>query len=653
MNLKKKILVSAMYACLISVPVILILRFTPKVRNRHTSAVSGSSGFKVSENSKVGTSSQPSNLPTISPTIFPTSIPTVQPSTFPSFTPTSTAYPSNFPSSIPTKLPTYEPSELPTHVPTNLPTVTMRPSEFPTFTPTMIPTLKPSNLPTQIPSRSPTNLPSNFPTQTPSESPTIIPSETFLPTIIPSESPTLLPTKIPSEFPTLLPTNHPSESPTLLPTNIPSESPTLLPTIIPSESPTLFPTNIPSVFPTLLPTNTPSESPTLLPTLLPTNNPSESPTLLPTNIPSESPTLLPTLLPTNIPSESPTLLPTIIPSEFPTLLPTNHPSESPTLLPTIIPSELPNAFPSTNPNSSPSAQPSESPTTLTAQEETFSFYVMGDTPYNDHDADILISQLNVINTTRQLDDAMFMVHVGDLMNRADNCNPSKFIQVKNILLNHSPLPVMTVPGDNDYWDCSDRINGFSNFTHHFVGLENHWTQTNSIPILLKRAPSRKENFVIWYKKILFIGMHIIKLHWSEASDEWNQIFSQNIAWFHSQVNQYGSDARAVIMFGHCCNGLDNPNHVMFDAFRERLSVMNIPFIFIHGNGHIYRAKQPYAPHWKNYWNIQVDMGRYAPPIKVTIEAQSFGTRSSITDNSDLHYRLNDFITLDRRLYTKD
>ena len=208
---------------------------------------------------------------------------------------------------------------------------------------------------------------------------------------------------------------------------------------------------------------------------------------------------------------------------------------------------------------------------------------------------------------------------------------------------------MLFRSDNDYWDCSDRINGFSNFTHHFVGLENHWSQTNSIPGRLERSANRKENFALWHKNILFIGLHMIMLHWSEASADWDYIFSENIAWFNSQMDQYGNDARAVIMFAHCCNGEKNPNGVMFDAFRDRLSVMNIPFIFIHGNGHVYRARQPHALFWGNYWNIQVDMGRYAPPLKVTIEAQNSGTTSSIRNNSSSQHRLNEFITLDRGL----
>ena len=139
-----------------------------------------------------------------------------------------------------------------TPAPTETPVPTIEPTEAPTVKPseTLVPTIEPTEIPTVKPSESP--------------KPTEKPSETLVPTIEPTETPTVKPseTPVPTIEPTEIPTVKPSESPK--PTEKPSE--TLVPTIEPTETPTAKPSETPVPTESVIPTAKPSETPAPIPT---------------------------------------------------------------------------------------------------------------------------------------------------------------------------------------------------------------------------------------------------------------------------------------------------------------------------------------------------------------------------------------------------
>eukprot|EP01083_Nonionella_stella_P189245 699424_1 len=148
---------------------------------------------------------------------YPTMTPTKQPSS-PSRTPTS--YPSDYPTDVPT-LTTVHPSASPSDNPTDIPTRTTTVPSRATINPTQV-TADPSKDPTGIPTVHPTNVPTLKPTGDPTAYPTTAPSKppTNNPTKYPSAGPSQRPSSAPTGYPTIHPTNDPSKHPSSAPTSI-------------------------------------------------------------------------------------------------------------------------------------------------------------------------------------------------------------------------------------------------------------------------------------------------------------------------------------------------------------------------------------------------------------------------------------------------
>lgn len=170
-----------------------------------------------------------------------------------------------------TSHPTFAPSALPTAAPTALPT--LPPTIVPTFSPgstaTGVPSLAPSNFPTGAPTAPPTLAPSAPPSIPIALGHTDAPIPSATPTLVPTMALTSVPTFAPASTETGVPSVARSSSPTLLPTFAtlaPSLSPTIVPTFYPGSTLTGAPSAAATASPTILPT-VPIVPPTAAPTL--------------------------------------------------------------------------------------------------------------------------------------------------------------------------------------------------------------------------------------------------------------------------------------------------------------------------------------------------------------------------------------------------
>ena len=95
--------------------------------------------------------------------------------------------------------------------------------------------------------------------------------------------------------------------------------------------------------------------------------------------------------------------------------------------------------------------------------------------------------------------------------------------------------------------------------------------------------------------------------------------------------------RAVIIFGHApkFSGL-------FEMVTKQAAKGNVPVVYIHVNGHKWKISQPHIS-YEHFWQVQVDQGGYAPPIKVTVG----GTRGAeVMQENDDQFLFDDFIRLE-------
>mmetsp|Transcript_11506 Transcript_11506/g.13359 ORF Transcript_11506/g.13359 Transcript_11506/m.13359 type:complete len:304 (-) Transcript_11506:539-1450(-) len=134
---------------------------------------------------------------------------------------------------------------------------------------------------------------------------------------------------------------------------------------------------------------------------------------------------------------------------------------------------------------------------------SFSFYVMGDTPYDKAEEIILAQQMSDIEDEIMLsnDPSSFIVHVGDLM-RNKACDTRYYKRSSDILFNNSQS-LFVLPGDNDWVDCPNSRYAMRRFQKYFIRN----ISSNNL-IGFKRQTGRQENFSLWRNNVLFLGINV-------------------------------------------------------------------------------------------------------------------------------------------------
>ena len=90
----------------------------------------------------------------------------------------------------------------------------------------------------------------------------------------------------------------------------------------------------------------------------------------------------------------------------------------------------------------------DSPTEIADDMPTaFSFYVLGDVPYNPNQK--IVVQDQILHLSEDIvDEDLFLIHVGDAMNAKRGCNEKDFVFMRDLLTSGLPeLPSFIIPGD--------------------------------------------------------------------------------------------------------------------------------------------------------------------------------------------------------------
>jgi len=280
---------------------------------------------------------------------------------------------------------------------------------------------------------------------------------------------------------------------------------------------------------------------------------------------------------------------------------------------------------------------------------------MGDIAYKQGEKDLLRQQIREIRDaveTGKDDNPLFMVHVGDIFTTARDysmlCPKAEYEAIANIFVEESPLPTYVMPGDNDWTDCPNATQAWEYWSDSFLPFEETWTGVNSLPVTTQRQLIRPENFAFEISDVLLLSLNLIGgRRTDDNAAEWDQRIAECHVWAETKVDEYlaaGKRMRALIIFGHARRGRE-----IFKMLEDKLSRRQIPTVYLHGNGHTWYVDKPYTPDWRHYWEVQVDQGANAPPIKVTVRGE--GIRDLATnftaENRD-QYMLGDIVRADRR-----
>jgi hypothetical protein len=241
--------------------------------------------------------------------------------------------------------------------------------------------------------------------------------------------------------------------------------------------------------------------------------------------------------------------------------------------------------------------------------ERFSFAVFGDTPYFAHE------EAGVARLLESLRDAgvAFVVHVGDFKSSATPCSDAVFAD-RFRLLDASPVPLVFVPGDNDWTDCHTPRAGGHDPLERLAKLRAMFyagdTGLGSGSLRLVRQ-SEDERFrgyrenVRWLADgVVFVALNVPgsnnNLGRNAAMDaEHEERMRANFEWLDEAVKRAEApDIRGLVVFAHADPrfGRGAPRKDGYARFREVLLThaawLGKPMLLVHGDGHRYRVDQP-------------------------------------------------------------
>jgi hypothetical protein len=90
--------------------------------------------------------------------------------------------------------------------------------------------------------------------------------------------------------------------------------------------------------------------------------------------------------------------------------------------------------------------------------DSFSFAVMGDTPYNDVEERLMLGMIEDLNR----ENLAFVVHVGDIKAGGNSPCTDELFAKRRAQFDASAHPFLLLPGDNDWTDCRRESNGSMN-----------------------------------------------------------------------------------------------------------------------------------------------------------------------------------------------
>ena len=202
----------------------------------------------------------------------------------------------------------------------------------------------------------------------------------------------------------------------------------------------------------------------------------------------------------------------------------------------------------------------------------------------------------------------FLLHVGDITAQCGALPESHYVKVAE-LFKTSHIPVMIVPGDNEWNDLQDPDEGWTYWERHFLAFEQNFSNAPRV----RRQPARPEN-VAWVSKgVLMIGINLVggRIH---DRDEWKRRHLQNAEWVLENMKRHIDAVRAAVIFAQAAPSGGHED--FFSMFVESAKSFEKPVLYIHGDGHVWN----HEPGWRapNILRVQVDAVPTAPPVQVTV-----------------------------------
>lgn len=238
--------------------------------------------------------------------------------------------------------------------------------------------------------------------------------------------------------------------------------------------------------------------------------------------------------------------------------------------------------------------------------EPISIYALSDTPYNMEDARAVFRSISLLS-----EDAAFMVHLGNVQDAsATGCDEQRYDMAAD-LLKRSALPILAIPGNEDWLECPDPPRALDIWRERFVKFERFF----DFPEQVFYNEEYPENFAVLRSGVLFVGLHLVTGP-SVDPDEWEQRRVSMLKFYFGMANMNKENFRAVVLMG---NSSEKPQiQAFFDDLFTSLGPIGKPVLYLHGNPEDGREGMVYQPfeHHPTLFGIQVNGQNAATRIDI-------------------------------------
>lgn len=271
-----------------------------------------------------------------------------------------------------------------------------------------------------------------------------------------------------------------------------------------------------------------------------------------------------------------------------------------------------------------------------------SFGVMGDIPYSDQDETHAQSILSDMHRSGM----QFAIHVGDIKRSTERCSDELLARRVGLFLK-ADLPVLLLPGDNEWTDCHRRLAGGYDPLERLAALRAlAWSTPDRLlgrsglparALPIERQPGQPENV-----RMVIDRLHVLAIHVVGSNNGDNDLFAggaqnmrarmkANAQWLERGVElALEQDALGLVIGFHADPSFGPLPERGFETLQTLLqqaaSRFSRPILLVHGDRHRFRVDQP-LPGPNGPWTHVTRLESFGWPysqqwVQVQFEAQA-------------------------------
>eukprot|EP00557_Chaetoceros_sp_GSL56_P003115 CAMPEP_0176493012 /NCGR_PEP_ID=MMETSP0200_2-20121128/9327_1 /TAXON_ID=947934 /ORGANISM="Chaetoceros sp., Strain GSL56" /LENGTH=817 /DNA_ID=CAMNT_0017890657 /DNA_START=251 /DNA_END=2704 /DNA_ORIENTATION=+ len=245
--------------------------------------------------------------------------------------------------------------------------------------------------------------------------------------------------------------------------------------------------------------------------------------------------------------------------------------------------------------------------------EEVKFFVTSDIPLNRADETKLSRELSNLHAR----DGDFLIHLGDINSASTSLCTFSVYDDAAALLKQSPIPVLVLPGNNDWNECPMPEAAFEYWEEKFGRFENNFDveQLPNFPSV-NRQMGRDENFAFLHKGVLFIGVHVVD-GTVQSEREWSIRDTENLQWVEQQLNLYdANEFRAIVLLGHA--GYSSKVGDFFWPAAEKFKLANKPVLYLHANDGDGMIEYHPVSDFKKFTAVRVEKGSKVASTQIVV-----------------------------------